>query len=605
MSNITPFPDAAVSHLQPQVWAKANSRHIKKAISEFAHELLIFPELQYQDEKWSYYRLQPDDSSILYRFRAQSLSLDHWFIDESSIQKFMNEERVPLDSLSFILEFKDQLGIDASLLPTYMEEITSTLYGSAYMLSNENFDSEKLVNAGYQDIEHAMTAGHPCFVANNGRIGFDANDYQAYAPEASKPLNLIWLAGHKSRAAYTGVEGLGYSKLIGQELDEVTVTLFNNKLTKEGYKPEDYFFIPVHPWQWFNKLASIFSPDIAAGYLVCLGYGQDFYLAQQSIRTFYNTSSPDRYYTKTSLSILNMGFMRGLSPYYMGSTPAITEWITEVVENDDYLQSLGFTMLGEVATVGYRNLYYEKLGTSCAYNKMLAALWRESPQAKLKPGQKIMTMAALLHIDNKDQPLLPELIKDSGLSTEAWLRQYFKAYFNPLLHCFYFHDMVFMPHGENLILVMEKNIPVKVIMKDITEEVLVLSADVRLPEKAKRVYAPTPEHVKILSLFTDVFDCFFRFMVNILWEHSEFSQERFWELVADCIHEYQADFPELDDKFEKYDLFAEEFTRSCLNRLQLSNNQQMIDLSDPAKNLKFAGTLKNPVAAYKIMTTEV
>lgn len=36
--------------------------------------------------------------------------------------------------------------------------------------------------------------------------------------------------------------------------------------------------------------------------------------------------------------------------------------------------------------------------------------------------------------------------------------------------------------------------------------------------------------------------------------------------------------------------------RYCLNWLQLSNNQQMVDLADPAENLKFAGTLKNPIS---------
>jgi siderophore synthetase component len=46
-------------------------------------------------------------------------------------------------------------------------------------------------------------------------------------------------------------------------------------------------------------------------------------------------------------------------------------------------------------------------------------------------------------------------------------------------------------------------------------------------------------------------------------------------------------------------MFAPEFTRSCLNRLQLANNQQMINLADPAENLKFAGTLNNPIARWR------
>ena len=48
------------------------------------------------------------------------------------------------------------------------------------------------------------------------------------------------------------------------------------------------------------------------------GRGPTTTAPQQSIRTFFNTSRPDRHYTKTALSVQNMGFMRGLSPAYMG-----------------------------------------------------------------------------------------------------------------------------------------------------------------------------------------------------------------------------------------------------------------------------------------------
>ncbi|MFP4138360.1 MAG: ferric iron reductase [Halomonas sp.] len=65
---------------------------------------------------------------------------------------------------------------------------------------------------------------------------------------------------------------------------------------------------------------------------------------------------------------------------------------------------------------------------------------------------------------------------------------------------------------------------------------------------------------------------------------------------------YQQEHPEFAAKFARHDLFAPEFTRSCLNRLQLNDHQQMIDLADPAKNLQFAGTLVNPIAAFRPQT---
>jgi siderophore synthetase component len=599
-TSIESSPEQAAAHLQPELWARVNTLHIRKAISEFAHELLIQPELQRTTDGWGHYLLATDQPNVEYRFRARILGLDHWWIDADSIAKFDHHNRVPLDSLSFIIEFSERLGIGAAMLPTYMEEITSTLYGSAYKHAKQGLSAAELTRADYQDVEHAMMEGHPSFVANNGRIGFDAIDYRAYAPEAASPVSLVWLAAHKSRATFASIKGLDYHDLLRQELEPAVLESFNRTLEQQGLDPDSYIFLPVHPWQWYNKLAVIFAPDLASRNLVCLGPSRDLYLPQQSIRTFFNISHPQRRYVKSALSILNMGFMRGLSPYYMRTTPEINEWIYGLIERDDYLRENGFTILREVATVGYRNLYYETaVKADSAYKKMLATLWRESPVPQLRPGQRLMTMAALLHIDRDGTALLPELIRSSGAPTDLWLQRYLNCYLSPLIHCFYAYDLVFMPHGENLILVLENNVPVRAIMKDIAEEAGIMNTEVVLPPNVQRLSVSVPEELKILSIFTDVFDCIFRYLAHVLVEHLNYSEDQFWELVAGCIHEYQRTHPEYREKFERYDLFAPEFTRSCLNRLQLSNNQQMIDLADPAKNLKFAGTLKNPMARFK------
>lgn len=592
-------PAQVVANLQPALWERANQLHVCKIISEFAHELLLTPVLQRAENEWGHYSLTTPAGDIVYQFRARILSLHHWYIDKASLTKTHNGQQLPLDSLHFIIEFKELLNISAEQLPSYLEEITSTLYGSTYMMANHKLPAAELVHADYQTLEHAMTSGHPCFVANNGRIGFDAEDYRAYAPEADTRIQLIWLAGHKSRAAYSAVDSLPYPELIEKELGERTLAAFNKVLKEKGVDPADYFFIPVHPWQWYNKLAIIFAPDIAANLLVCLGEGPDDFSAQQSIRTFYNLTHPDKHYTKTAISVLNMGFVRGLTPYYMDSTPPITAWIKSAIAADPYLQKLGFTLLCEVATVGYRNFYYETFGKTSPYNKMLAALWRESPATILQPGQQLMTMAGLLHVDFNGNSLLHELIKASGLHTTDWLRKYLQSYLTPLLHCFYEHDLVFMPHGENLILVLENHAVVKAIMKDITEEIGVFSYKEEIPEKGRRICVEVPEELRALSILTDVFDCFFRFLGHVLVAHCDYAEEDFWQLVATVIYEYQDEHPEHAARFEQYDLFADEFILSCLNRLQLRNNKQMVDLADPAGSLQLAGMLKNPVAVYK------
>src|SRR5687767_15574341 len=98
--------------------------------------------------------------------------------------------------------------------------------------------------------------------------------------------------------------------------------------------------MPTHPWQWFNKLSIAFAAHVAQRDIVCLGHSEDHYQPQQSIRTYFNVGHPERHYVKTSLAILNMGFMRGLSPYYMSGTPAINEWIHALVEGDATLREM-------------------------------------------------------------------------------------------------------------------------------------------------------------------------------------------------------------------------------------------------------------------------
>ncbi|MBC9794518.1 IucA/IucC family protein [Sinomicrobium weinanense] len=594
-------PEETVNHLG--IWPRVNRFHLRKIISEFAHERLLEPELLDSDDDWGIYRLKIPDNAAEYHFRARILSLDHWYIAPDSITKSAEGRDAPLDSIEFIIEFKDVLGFDDKVLPAYLEEVSSTLYGACYVHSLGGPTAKELTNAGYQEVEHAMIAGHPCFVANNGRIGFDTDDYRKYAPESAAPLSLIWLAGHRDRLEFTSVRGLDYDRLIREELGKETRAEFNGILTKEGLDPERYFFIPVHPWQWFNKLSHIFAADIAAGYLVCLGYGPDKYLPQQSIRTFFNVSHPEKHYVKTALSILNMGFMRGLSPYFMRTTPAINEWVAGIVENDDYLEEKGFIILKEVATVGYTNTYYEDaLQSDSAYKKMLSALWRESPAQKVAPGQHLMTMASLLHTDMYGTALLPELIDASGLSISDWLKHYLSAYLIPLLHCFYTYDIRFMPHGENIILVLEDHVPVKVILKDVGEEVAAVNWKDTLPEAVKRVAIQVPEELKVLSIFTQIFDCFFRFLGQILVEHCNYKEEGFWELVAGCVREYQQRFPEREEKYDACDLFAPEMVKTCLNRLQIRDNQKMMDNADPFKKQQFAGAMKNPLAAFKTTT---
>ncbi|MER6437393.1 MULTISPECIES: IucA/IucC family siderophore biosynthesis protein [unclassified Streptomyces] len=583
----------AVSHLSPERWERANRLLLRKAFAEFAHERLITPEPVGEGR----YTVHSDDGLTRYGFTATVRRLDHWQIDADSLTRHRDGTELPLAALDFFIELRKSLGLSDEVLPVYLEEISSTLSGTCFKLTKPQVTSAELAGAGFQAIETGMTEGHPCFVANNGRLGFGVHEYLSYAPETASPVRLVWLAAHRSRAAFTAGVGISYETFLREELGEPALTRFAATLTGQGLDPEDYLLIPVHPWQWWNKLSVTFAAEVARRHLVCLGEGDDEYLAQQSIRTFFNTSRPGKHYVKTALSVLNMGFMRGLSAAYMEATPAINDWLAQLVESDPVLRSTGLSIIRERAAVGYRHLEYEAATDRYSpYRKMLAALWRESPVACLQEGETLATMASLVHVDHEGASFAGALVERSGLTPVEWLRGYLRAYLTPLLHSFYAYDLVYMPHGENVILVLKDGVVQRAVFKDIAEEIAVMDPQAVLPPAVERIRVEVPEDQKLLSIFTDVFDCFFRFLAANLAADGVLEEDVFWRTVAESVRAYQDATPELADRFAQYDLFAPEFALSCLNRLQLRDNRQMVDLTDPSAALQLVGTLRNPIA---------
>ncbi|MEL6340162.1 MAG: IucA/IucC family siderophore biosynthesis protein [Myxococcota bacterium] len=603
------------AHLNRVTWERVNRQLVAKMIGEFAHECLLRPELSMSPRMASpnrsaarthepRYELTSDDACTLYCFCLSRFPLDHWLVPPESIVRTRDGKSIELDAAEFVLDFRRTLGVEAVVLPVYLEELYATLFSLAYKCENQRFDSRELVDASFQEVESAMTAGHPCFVVNSGRLGFDAEEYYQYAPETASTLNLIWLAGHRDRSRFDAVPGLDYRDFIRAELGADVVDRFRDQLVERGLQPDAYVFLPMHPWQWTNRLAMTFAAELASENLVFLGAGDDVYQPQQSIRTLFNRSRPSRPYVKTALSILNMGFSRGLSSEYMEATPAINHWVAKRIHADPVLESMRFTVLQEFASFGYRHPGFG-VGAprGASQRKMLAGLWRESPYRFVDDSTPVITMAALLHCDRDGTSFLASLIENGELNAEGWVRAYLRTYFSPILHCFYAHNIAFIPHGENIILALDRGVPCRAFIKDIGEEVMLFESEPSLPEPVKRIVLEVDDGVRRLSILTDVFDSFFRFLAEVLERHTDCDAQRFWELVAECVVEYRSEHPELASRFERFDLFVPEFPRLCLNRMQLANNTQLLDLSDPAASFRYSGTLSNPIRRFQPVRT--
>ncbi|MFI7002409.1 IucA/IucC family protein [Nocardia sp. NPDC050175] len=578
-------------------WHTYDTRIAKKVLSEFCHERFLRP----VELSPGLYVVYSDDRRTEYRFRAEILSLDSWSIDESSLVRICDGVQTRIDSINLIVDLGNSLGISPEALPEYLEEFTNTLAISTNRPDTRRIAAAELAEADFQTIEQTMTEGHPCIVANAGRLGFGADDIERYAPESGGRFPLTWVAVLRENTDFQGVSGVDYDSLVRDELCARTLERFDAVLTGRGLDPASYYYMPVHPWQWTQKIARIYAVDIAEQKIVKLGEAPDLYQPQQSIRTLFNITNPARHYVKMALSIVNMGFTRGMSADYMRTTPLINDWVRAQVSGDAYLKSLGFEMLYEVAAIGYRNTSFTTITEpGSEYRKLLSALWRESPIPRVDEREQLTTMAALLHVDHHGTPLVEAIIGRSGLAAPEWLARYLRCYLQPIIYLLYKYEFKFSPHGENLILVLDGGVPVRGILKDIGEEVSIFAAPADIPDSCRRVVTEEADEIRNMGVLSDVFDDYLRHLALIMHSSGLVADETFWTVVARSVIEFQEQHPDMSEKFRKWDLFAPTFKAIHMNRLQLSNNRRMVNLGDSYATLIDAEhELVNPIACHR------
>ncbi|MGJ0120147.1 IucA/IucC family protein [Williamsia sp. MIQD14] len=582
-------------------------RMARKVLAEFAHEQIIHPiplgpgpDDAGASGAGSMYLVVSDDQSTEYVFRAEVLSLDNWVIDGPSMRRLVDGADVPVDPVAMLLDLRERLAIAADAVPAYLEEFVNTLGLGADRPDHLRVPAAELARADFQTVEQTMTEGHPCIVANAGRIGFSSDDVARYAPERGEHCRLVWVAAPRGHCEVAAMSDHDHHDLLRGELGSTTLDEFDAELRSRGLDPADFLYLPVHPWQWNEKVARVFARELAEGTLVCVGEGTDLYRPQQSIRTLFNADEPRRHYVKLALSITNMGFTRGMSADYMRTTPLINDWVRDRVGDDPFLRSVGFTMVFEVVAIGYRNPVLQSVTEpGSEYRKLMSALWRQSPVGLVDDDQQLMTMAALLHIDHRGDPLVGALVERSGLSATAWLARYLRTYLHPIIHLLYRYRLKFSPHGENLILVLADGVPVRAILKDIGEEVTIGDDAPGLPESCRRAVVPTDDAIGNLGILSDVFDDFLRPLAGILHQAGLCDDASFWKTVADSVTAYIGDHPDLADRFARWDLFAPDFGAIHMNRLQLGNSRRMVDLGDSyAALLDTDHRLVNPIARY-------
>lgn len=547
-------------------WQRVNRQMIAKILAELEYERTLHAEQQ--DGQW---RIALGDAH--YRFSAERGIWGWLHIDPTTLVC----DQSPLAADQTLRQLAQVLKMDDAQVAEHLEDLYATLRGDMQLLSARHGMSAQDLIALDADALQCLLAGHPKFIFNKGRRGWGMTALQQYAPEYQGQFRLHWVAAKRGSFVWCADEAYPLANLLDSAMDSAERQRFDRRW-RELKLTQDWIPVPLHPWQWQQKIALHFLPQLAEGELVELGEFGDSYLAQQSLRTLTNISRRSAFDIKLPLTIYNTSCYRGIPGKYISAGPAASRWLQQIFAEDSTLRTSGAEILGEPAAGYMTHPTYASLAKApYRYQEMLGVIWRENPSCYLQEGEQAILMATLMETDNLGQPLIAAYIANSALDAEAWLQQMFRVVVLPMYHLMCRYGVALIAHGQNITLVMKDQVPQRVLLKDFQGDMRLVDQDfpeaASLPKVVKDVTVRLSADYLIHDLQTGHFVTVLRF-ISPLMQACGVSEPRFYQLLAQVLESYMAQHPEMAERFALFDLFKPQIIRVVLNPVKLTYSEQ-------------------------------
>ncbi|UDF32520.1 UNVERIFIED_ORG: AMP-binding protein (plasmid) [Roseateles sp. XES5] len=322
----------------------------------------------------------------------------------------------------------------------------------------------------FSGIEGALDEGHPYHPCYKARAGFTEEDNRTYGPEAGTPFRLVWLlvARRHLRQALPADEDAFWTAELGADVHAD----LQARRAALGLSLEDFGLLPLHPWQWDYLRRDRLAGWLERGEAHFLGPAGDRYVASQSVRSLHNIDATQRASVKLALGIVNTSSRRILAAHSVCTAPVLSDWIARVVADDPlFADRYPLTILKE-----YAGIIADRDGPLAGE---IAAIWRESAQATLRPGEAIVPFNALAVFEADGAPFIAPWLARHGF--EAWFARLIEVAVLPVWHLLVQHGIAVEAHAQNMLLVHRDGWPERLILRDFHESMEYAPAFLRDP----------------------------------------------------------------------------------------------------------------------------
>lgn len=415
---------------------------------------------------------------------------------------------------------------------------------------------------------------HPNFKA---KIGLSRREVMQYSPEFQARVNVQWCALHKSKASTSHLD-VDYKKLIKENFPQ-QMHCWQQKLALLNKNPDDYVPIPVHPWQFRNKIQNYFASLIDQGLFIPL-------LCHQSTKPSmsFRTMITDRgVHLKLATGVHTTSAMRTVSPASVHNGVALSQCLDKILKLHGHFED-SFYIVNDLGGVHVSNPFNHD-------SKHLAAIIRQDPCDYVEQGETIIPLASLFNrspVTNK--PLLVEIIETARIAPEDYFVDFISLLFKGHLPLYLKYGIALEAHQQNSLLVFKNHRPIKCLNRDLggirlyRNNLMKAGFDVNLQPnsiiESDGISAVRDKFIHA-NLQSNV-----AHWIEVLQDYFGLNQQKLWQKVREeLMKQCTAIQSQIEPAFFKQEveaLFNKPWQQKCLLRMRLQPNKDY--LLQPVKN---------------------
>lgn len=290
--------------------------------------------------------------------------------------------------------------------------------------------------------------------------GFTRREVLQNSPEFQAKISIHWCALSKEKA-FIPKQSNNFHTQIAEKFPK-EYALWRERLMFSYLDPDNYYPIPVHPWQWRNQIQSMCAPLIDKKRLILLPHHQSV-MPSMSFDTMIPIDN-SRALIHLPISINTPETQHSKTAALNHNHPELMHWVNSLLNRtNNYENSL---FIANRLT----NISLQDHNIPEHNHKKLAASFHQNPINLINKNQKLVPLTSLFaNSPITNTPLLIEIIKASGLDPVSYFALYcYKILFSSV-QLFLKQGLVLETQEHNMLIIFEENTPRGLILKNLTD----------------------------------------------------------------------------------------------------------------------------------------